>query len=181
MRLEPTRIAGVWVVQAERRCDERGYFATVWDELEAGGAGLRMTVRQSAFAWNARRGTVRGLHYQVSPHAQAKLVSCQRGELLDVVVDLRSGSPTRGQWVGVHLDADPLRAIYVPEGCAHGYQTLQDETLVAYQLGARHHPELARGLRWDDPALGIEWPLEVASISLQDQGWAPFDPGQEGT
>lgn len=169
-----TRLKGAYIVDIKEIVDERGFFARGWCENELRQHGLNPRVAQLNVAFNHRRGTLRGMHFQRSPKAEAKLVRCTRGALLDVIVDLRRDSPTHGQWIGVELTEDNHRMLYAPEGFAHGYQTLADRTEIHYQTSEFYAPELASGVRFDDPAFGIEWPLAVASISDQDRNWPPY-------
>ncbi len=151
-------VRGAYLVELERHEDERGFFARSWCAREFGERGLCAALAQVSFSHNPASGTLRGMHYQAAPHLETKLVTCVRGRMWDVVADLRPGSPTFRRWHGVELSGGSLRALYVPESCAHGFQTLADDTLVLYQIGGDYHPESARGVRWDDPALGIAWP-----------------------
>jgi dTDP-4-dehydrorhamnose 3,5-epimerase len=127
-------------------------------------------------SFNKKRGTLRGMHYQVAPHEEAKLVRCTKGSVYDVIIDLRPASPTYCQWVSVELSAENHRMLYIPEGFAHGFQTLEDNTEVFYQMSEFYHPESARGVRWDDPAFGIEWPVAVNMISLKDISYSSLNP-----
>jgi len=161
-------LAGAFVVEPERLTDERGFFARTYCRREFETRGLQAALVQCNVSFNARRGTVRGLHFQAAPHAEAKLVRCTRGAVFDVLVDLRPGSPTRGQWVAMRLTADEGRMLYAPEGVAHGFQTLVDDSELFYQMTAYHHPESARGVRWNDPSLGIDWPIPSAVVSTRD-------------
>jgi dTDP-4-dehydrorhamnose 3,5-epimerase len=171
MRFAPTAIEGVVVIEPRKLVDERGFFARAWCREEFAQHGLSTVVAQANIGFSPRRGTLRGLHYQAPPHEEAKLVRCTRGEIYDVAVDLRPHSPTFLGWIGLRLSADSHRMLYVPEGCAHGYLTLTDDAEISYQASRPYVPEAARGLRYDDPALGIEWPIEVRVISEQDRSW----------
>jgi dTDP-4-dehydrorhamnose 3,5-epimerase len=151
-------LSGAWLIDLERLEDERGHFARTFDRDEFAARGLEPRVVQCSTSFNARVGTLRGLHYQAAPHGETKLVRCTRGAIYDVVVDLRPDSPTHRQWLGVELSADNGRALYVPTGCAHGFQTLEDGSEVLYMMGHEYVPDAARGVRWDDPAFGIDWP-----------------------
>jgi dTDP-4-dehydrorhamnose 3,5-epimerase len=135
---------------------------------------LQPTIAQSNVSWNRKRGTLRGLHFQAAPHEETKVVRCTRGSVWDVAVDLREGSATRFRWYAVELSADNRRALYVPGGFAHGFQTLSDDTEVLYQMSEFYHPDLARGVRWDDPKLDIEWPLPDPIVSDRDRSYAPL-------
>jgi dTDP-4-dehydrorhamnose 3,5-epimerase len=153
-----TRVAGGYVVESERMEDERGFFARTFSSGEFAARGLENRVEQCSTSFNAKSGTLRGLHYQAAPYGEAKLVRCTRGAIYDVAVDLRPDSPSYLRWVGLELSADNGRALFVPEGCAHGFQTLVDATEVLYQISTPYVPEAARGVRWNDPAFSIDWP-----------------------
>jgi dTDP-4-dehydrorhamnose 3,5-epimerase len=168
MRIEAQLLSGVHLFIAEPIADERGSFARTFDAPLLALLGLETAFPQRAIAANTRAGTIRGLHYAAEPHAEAKIITCLRGELFDVIVDLRPASPTFGHWSTFGLDARTCTSLYVPRGFAHGYQTLVDETLVAYDLSACYVAAAARGVRYDDPGLGIAWPLAVTSISARD-------------
>jgi dTDP-4-dehydrorhamnose 3,5-epimerase len=177
VRFTETKLAGAFVVDPEPASDERGFFARTWCRREWQTRGLPPELAQCSISFNTRAGTLRGLHYQAPPHAEAKLVRCTRGRIYDVVVDLRPASPTFKQWVAVELGADDRRMLYVPEGCAHGFQTLADATEVFYQISAFHEPASQRGVRWDDPAFAIVWP-DTPSRILSDRDRAfPDFPG----
>jgi dTDP-4-dehydrorhamnose 3,5-epimerase len=165
----PTPLAGAFVIDIDRLEDERGFFARSWCSDEAEALGLNPSFTQCNISFNRRRGTLRGLHYQVAPFAEAKLVRCTRGSAYDVIVDLRAASSTRFQWFGVTLSAENHRMVYVPEGFAHGFQTLEDGTELFYQMSEAYRPEAGRGLRWDDPALAINWPIAEALVSPRDK------------
>jgi dTDP-4-dehydrorhamnose 3,5-epimerase len=171
-----TSIPGAFVVHLERHEDERGFFARAWSPEDLQANGLDPRLAQTSLSWNQRRGTLRGMHYQMAPFEEAKLVTCVRGALHDVIVDLRAGSPGFRKWFGVRLDAERLDALYVPGGVAHGYLTLADDTLVHYQISERYSPEYARGVRWDDPAIGIEWPVRPVAISERDAAFPLLEP-----
>ena len=177
MILTPTGIDGAFLVELERREDERGFFARAWSAEELGAAGLVTQLAQVNVAYNELAGTLRGLHFQRPPHEDVKLVRCTRGAVYDVVVDLRPGSPTYRRWLGVELDDRNRRAVYVPAGCAHGYQTLADATEALYLHSAPYAPASEGGVRWDDPALGIAWPpCERRIVSAKDRGWPDLEP-----
>jgi dTDP-4-dehydrorhamnose 3,5-epimerase len=171
MRFTTTKLNGAYIVDPEPHEDSRGLFARTFCAREFRDQALEETFVQCNTSWNARAGTVRGLHYQLAPSCEIKLVRCTAGSLWDVIVDLRPDSPTYLEYVGVELTAKNRRALYIPEMFAHGLQTLEDGTEVFYQMSEFYAPKLARGLRYDEPKLGIKWPLPVASISDQDQGW----------
>jgi dTDP-4-dehydrorhamnose 3,5-epimerase len=176
-----TRIAGAYVVELEPIQDERGFFARAWCADEFAECGLETDIAQCSISYNARRGTLRGMHWQAAPHEEVKLVRCTRGAIYDVVADLRPASSTFGQWVAVELSAQNRRLLYVPKGCAHGFQTLEDETEVFYAISAFYAPDAGRGFRYDDPAFAIDWPLpERVVVSDRDRtlpDYAPELPG----
>ena len=163
-----TRLKGAFIIAPEMIHDERGFFARTWSPEDFAGRGLNPRVAQCNLSYNRKSGTVRGMHFQAKPHEEAKLVRCSRGAIYDVAVDLREGSPTYLQWTAAELTQDNRLMFYIPEGFAHGYQTLADDTEIFYQVSEYYRPESARGLRWDDPALGVEWPLPVSLISPRD-------------
>lgn len=172
MIFTPTRLAGAYLIDLERRADERGHLARTFCEHEFAEHGLALRIVQSSTIQTERRDTLRGLHYQEEPHREIKLVRCTRGSIFLVMVDLRPGSPTRHEWLGVELDARGGRMAYVPEGFAQGYQTLEDDVEVLYSMSHRYVPEAARGVRWDDPAFAIEWPPAGQRIlSDRDRSW----------
>jgi dTDP-4-dehydrorhamnose 3,5-epimerase len=169
-----TELPGAFVVETEPIEDERGWFARIHDESELEERGLASRFVQSSIAFNKEWGTLRGLHYQAEPHVEAKLVRCIRGAVHDVIVDLRPSSATFKRWAAVELSAAGGKMLYVPEGLAHGYLTLEDETETLYLISAAYAPEAARGVRWDDPAFGIEWPHDPRVMSEKDKAWPDF-------
>lgn len=173
-----TRLQGVVEVQLEPQRDERGFFARVWCQQEFEAQGLNPALVQCSISFNAREGTLRGMHYQAEPHSEAKLVRCSRGAVCDVVVDLRPQSLTFKQWIAVTLTADKRNMVYVPAGCAHGFLTLVDNTEVFYQMSEFHTPEAARGFRWNDPAFQIILPGPVEVISPRDENYPNFEKVQ---
>jgi dTDP-4-dehydrorhamnose 3,5-epimerase len=168
MIVTETKLKGVFILELERLADVRGFFALSWSQREFAALGFDARLVECNIAYNKIRGTLRGMHYQVAPHAQSKVVRCTQGAIYDVAVDLRPDSPTRHQWVAVELTAANQRLLYIPAGFAHGYQTLADDTEIFYQMSEYYHSESGSGLRWNDPALGIEWPLPVELISKRD-------------
>lgn len=174
MIFHETPLAGAWLIELAPHEDRRGSFARSFDAREFAARGLRGTVAQCNVSYNRRRGTLRGLHLQLPPAAETKLVRCTRGAIHDVVLDVRPGSPTYRRWFGARLDEDGGRALYVPEGCAHGFLTLAPGSEVLYLMSAAHAPGSERGVRWDDPAFGIEWPVVPAlTISERDRSHPP--------
>ena len=166
-----TELPGVFVLDVERQCDERGFFARYWCADEQARRGIDFVPVQGSTSSNPTRGTLRGLHYQAAPHQETKLVRCTRGAIFDVLVDLRPASPTYGQWLGLELTAASLRQVLVPGGIAHGFLTLEPDTDVSYLMATRYVPAAARGLRWDDPAFGIGWPAPPVLLSDRDRHW----------
>jgi dTDP-4-dehydrorhamnose 3,5-epimerase len=174
MRFTETALPGAFVVDVERHDDERGFFARSWCAQEFQDRRLNPCVVQCNVSWNRVKGTLRGMHYQVAPHAEVKLVRCTKGAVYDVIIDLRDTSPTFLQHVGFELSADHHRALYIPEGFAHGFLTLRDDSEVFYQMSAIYEPSAVRGVRWNDPAFGVSWPLPVSVISDRDRHYADF-------
>jgi dTDP-4-dehydrorhamnose 3,5-epimerase len=170
-----TKLKGAFVIRPERHEDERGYFARTYCVREFAEAGIDPGVVQRSVSYNRVRGTLRGMHYQEAPHGENKLVSCARGALYDVIVDLRPASPTFRGWFGLTLTAEEHTSLFIPQGCAHGFITLADETVVNYDISSFHRPEAARGVRYDDPAFGIEWPLAPVVIADRDRRFPNFD------
>jgi len=169
-----TAIPGAFILEPERHEDVRGFFARTWSEDEAKAHGLAPRFAQCSVSYNHRRGTLRGLHYQTPPFQEAKLVRCTMGAIFDVAVDLRRDSPAFKRWVSAMLTAENRRMLYIPEGCAHGLQTLEDNTEVAYQISQVYAPEHARGVRWNDPAFGIEWPPADRIMIERDRDYPDF-------
>lgn len=170
MIFRETGLCQCYLVEPEPMADERGLFARTFDAEEFRRHGLNPNVAQSSISYNRSTGTLRGLHYQTAPHEEAKLVRCLRGRVFDVVVDVRPESPSYLQWRGFVLDCEKRTAIYIPEGLAHGFLTLVDDSELLYQISVDYVPEAARGIRWDDPRLGIDWPARPSSISSRDAG-----------
>ena len=164
-------LRGAFIVDMEPRKDDRGSFARSFCRGEFSRHGLKTEVAQCNVSVNRRKGTLRGMHFQVPPKAEAKLIRCTRGAIHDVIVDLRSGSPTYRRWIAVELTEGNSRMLYIPEGFAHGFQTVEDNSEVSYQMFAPYSPDHARGIRWDDPALGIDWPLPDPIVSERDQAF----------
>jgi dTDP-4-dehydrorhamnose 3,5-epimerase len=177
MRFLETPLGGAWIVELDLLGDERGWFARSFDAAEFEARGMNPAVAQCNSSFNASEGTVRGMHYQAAPHGESKLVRCVRGAIFDVAVDLREDSPTFRAWHGVELSAENRRAFYIPDGLAHGFQTLDADCEVLYQMGSPYVPEAARGVRWDDQAFGIAWPEPVGAarvISERDRSYCDF-------
>jgi dTDP-4-dehydrorhamnose 3,5-epimerase len=170
-----TPVSGAFVIEPERRVDERGYFARVFCERELAERGLESSVRQINTGFSPRAGTLRGMHFQLEPHAEVKIVRCVRGAAFDVVLDLRRDSPTFARWYGIELTADNGTQLYLPRGTAHGYLTLKDDTELIYSTSSPYAAQAARGVRYDDPAFGIQWPAGIRVISAADSSWPLFD------
>ena len=170
-----TTLAGAYVIELEKIEDERGFFARSWCAQEFTTQGLESKLVQCNVSYNKKVGTLRGLHYQVAPYEEAKLVRCTRGALFDVIVDLRKDSLTFLQWFGVELTATNYKMLYIPEHFAHGFQTLEDDTEIFYQMSEFFHPEAARGIRWDDPSVAVMWPRVERTISKRDQAYADLE------
>lgn len=178
MRFVETDVPGAWILEQERHADDRGFFARTWCARELAEHGLDPRLSQCSVSFNHRRGTLRGLHYQAPPRAEAKVVRCTRGALFDVAVDLRPDSPAFRRWVGVELTPENGRALYVPKGFGHGFLTLADSTEVAYEISEAYSPEHARGVRFDDPLLGIAWPGRVEVIAPRDRDYPDVAAGR---
>lgn len=175
MVFQKTKLAGVFEICVEPKRDERGFFARSWCQREFEAHGLNTQLVQCNISFNARKGTLRGMHYQAAPYPETKLIRCISGAIYDVVIDLRPDSPTFTHWIGVELTHTARNMIYVPEGCAHGFLTLEDEAEVTYQMSEFYHPELSRGVRWDDPAFQVVWPAKVDVISERDRTYPSFN------
>jgi dTDP-4-dehydrorhamnose 3,5-epimerase len=176
MDFQKCDVFGAWLIRPSPREDSRGRFMRAWCQREFADQGIDFTPVQANMSYSVQRGTIRGLHYQQEPALEAKLVRCTRGAIFDVVVDLRPDSPTYRAWYGTELSADNGRMLFVPEGCAHGCQTTEDMSELHYLTSAFYSPNDVRGLKYDDPAFGILWPLEMSAISDQDRCWPYFSP-----
>jgi dTDP-4-dehydrorhamnose 3,5-epimerase len=177
MIFHPLKLEGAYLVELERIHDDRGFNARAWCEREFAAQGLSAPPRQTNIIANRAKGTLRGMHWQDPPRAESKLFRVTRGAIFDVIVDLRPASPTYGEWLGVELSAGAYTMLYVPEQFGQGFQTLTDDTELTYQVTEFYSPDHGRGFRWDDPAFGISWPLEVSVISEKDRGWPNFPVG----
>lgn len=176
MDFRETILKGAFVIESERFDDDRGFFVQDWSAQEFAEAGLDAGMVECNRSFNRRQGTLRGMHYQIAPQAQAKLVRCLRGALYDVIIDLRPDSGTFKQWLSVELTGDDMKALYVPANFAHGFQTLQDDTEVSYHTSSYYHPASERGIRWDDPAFNITWPqTESRIIIARDREYPDFE------
>ena len=175
-----TRLKGSFIIDLDRKTDERGFFARAFCQKEFRDHGLKSVIAQANVASNARRGTLRGMHFQYPPAAESKLVRSTRGAILDIIVDLRPESPTYLEHISVELNEENMTALYVPERFAHGYQVLRDNTDTSYQVGEFYTPNAEGGLRYDDPRLGLKWPLPVSVISAKDQAFRPLSEIEDG-
>ncbi len=175
MIFRETKLPGAFTIDLEAKTDDRGFFARTWCHHEFAAHGLNTKLAQCSVSFNSRKGTLRGMHYQLAPHAETKLVRCTRGAIYDVVLDLRPQSPRFKDSFGIILSAEKRNMMYVPEGCAHGFLTLEEGTEVLYQISEFHTPESARGVRFDDPAFRIAWPEKVEVISERDRNYPNFE------
>lgn len=174
MKFTPTELADAVLIEMDRHADERGYFARTACVAEFAAAGIEADYPQASQSHNLRAGTLRGMHFQRPPHAEAKVVRCVRGAVWDVIIDLRPGSPSHRRWQGFELSADNGRMLYIPKGFAHGFQTLEDTTDVLYLITPAFVPGVGDGFRFDDPAFGVDWPLPVTVIAEKDQSWPDY-------
>jgi dTDP-4-dehydrorhamnose 3,5-epimerase len=173
--LRSGELHGSYLIEPRRIADDRGFFARIWDEAVFAAAGTPIRNVQTNVSYNRRKGTIRGLHWQVAPYGESKLVRCTRGAAYDVAVDLRPHSPTYGRWQGVQLTAEAGNLVFVPAGCAHGYQALEDDAEVSYQVSHEYVPGSEQGIRWNDPALAIDWPITAdVIVSDKDAAWPDF-------
>lgn len=176
MHLTATPLAGAFVIDPAPIEDDRGFFAYAFRADEFARRGLIPAISQVNISYSRHRGTLRGMHFQMAPHEEAKTIRCVRGAAYDVIVDLRPSSPTRCRWFATELTADNRRSLYVPPGFAHGFQTLSDDVEVLYLVSAYYRPSHSRGVRWNDPAFGIEWPLDPVKMHERDAGYPDFRP-----
>jgi len=167
-------LKGAFIIELEKVEDERGFFARSWCQKEFQDHGLNPCIAQCNISYNKKKGTLRGMHYQIAPYEEAKVVSCINGAVYDVIIDLRPDSSTYCQWYGVELSSDNYKMFYIPFGLAHGFQTLKDNTVVLYQMSEFYHPESARGVRWNDPAFGVKWPIKNSIVSTRDNQFPDF-------
>jgi len=174
MLFKEVKLPGVYEIELEPHPDERGFFARTWCQEEFKSHGLKSSLVQCSISFNNKRGTLRGLHFQAHPHGETKLVRCTRGAIYDVVVDLRPSSPRFKEWYAAVLSEENRKTLYIPEGCAHGLMTLEDDTEVLYQMNEFYSAESARGVRWNDPAFGVDWPGSVEVISDRDRNYPDF-------
>lgn len=178
MKFTETDLPGAFIIDAEPIEDERGYFARTWAPSEFERRGLDPTLAQCNVAWNERKGTLRGMHFQREPFAEVKIIRCTRGALLDVIIDLRQDSPCFCRWTAIELSANQPRMLYVPKGFAHGYLTLTDDVQAYYHVSTPYSAEYASGVAWNDPAFGIRWPFSPTVMSTRDKSWPLFEPSR---
>jgi len=181
MKIQPTELAGAFILDVEPSHDVRGFFARTWCRDELLEHGLTAAIAQCSLSFNEKRGTLRGLHLQTHPYEEVKIVRCTSGSIFDVIVDLRAGSATFGRWISVELSAGNRRSLYVPEGFAHGFQTLEEATEVFYQISVPYNAEYRAGVRWNDPRLTIPWPIENVIVSVGDQELPLVDTFRQGS
>jgi dTDP-4-dehydrorhamnose 3,5-epimerase len=174
MLFSETQLKGAYIIEIEKLEDNRGFFARSWCQKEFEAHGLNPHVVQANVSYNKRKGTLRGMHYQKTPYEETKLVRCTKGAIYDVIIDLRPTSTTYGQWIGVELTKDNYKMLYVPENFAHGFQTLEDDSEAIYQVSQFYTPGAESGIRWDDPAFNIDWPIGVQVISDKDKSWPDY-------
>lgn len=172
MIFKETGLKGAYLIELEKKEDERGFFARSFCEKEFEAHNLELPIRQSNISYNKKKGALRGIHYQAAPYEEIKLVSCVRGKIYDVIVDLRKNSSTFRKWLAFELNAQKYSSLYIPKGFAHGFQSLVDDTVVLYQMCEFYHPEFAHGIRWDDPIFMIKWPLPVSQFSQKDNTYS---------
>ena len=175
MKISETRLAGAYVIEPELLKDDRGFFARTFCRSELQALNLETDIEQCSISFNVNKRTLRGMHYQIAPHEEVKIVRCTMGAAFDVIVDLRPDSPTFRRWTGLELSEENRMMVYVPKGFAHGFQTLRDDTELQYQISIAYAPSSARGIRWDDPKLAVQWPLPVTHISDKDRDYPLLD------
>ena len=174
MIFNETKLKDAFIIDLEKHQDDRGFFARAYCEKEFRDHGIESAVVQANVSYNKYKHTMRGMHYQTEPYGEAKLVRCTKGAIYDVIIDVRKKSPTYKEWIGVELSEDNYRMLYVPEGFAHGFITLHDETEITYQVSEFYTPGAEKGIRWDDPEFDIDWPAEPAVISGKDENWPDY-------
>tara|TARA_B110000495_G_C22884722_1_gene515955 strand:- start:421 stop:954 length:534 start_codon:yes stop_codon:yes gene_type:complete len=175
MKFFETELKGSYIIELEKLEDERGFFTRVWDERIFQNKKLNSKLVQISFSFNNKKGTIRGMHLQEKPFEETKIVRCTKGKIFDVIIDLRSNSKTYKKWISIELNSNDSKMIYIPEGFAHGFQTLEDNSEVFYQISEFYHPEYSKGIKWNDEEFGIQWPLRNSSISEKDLSYIPFN------
>jgi len=174
MKFIQTELSGAYIIQLEKFTDERGFFTRAWDIKEFEKMGLKSIIMHCNISFSKIKGTIRGMHYQIPPYSESKLIRCTNGKIIDVIIDLRENSNTRYKWISTKLDSSNHEMLYVPEGFGHGFQTLENNTEVYYQNSQIHAPEFERGIRFDDPFFNIKWPIEEKIVSDKDKTWPLF-------
>ena len=169
-----TKLKGAYIIEPKKLEDERGFFARIWDKDEFSKMGLDSKIVQSSISLNKKKGTIRGMHYQSKPHEESKIVKCVRGKIFDVLIDLRPNSETFKEWFSIELTEDNYKMVYIPKGVAHGFQTLEDNTEISYNISNFYNPRSSKGVRWNDKKFGIKWPLKVSIISQRDASYPLF-------
>ncbi len=173
-----TQLKGVYIIEPERLADERGFFARTWCQKELASHGLENRLVQCSISYNPKKGTLRGMHFQTAPWEEVKIVRCTSGAIYDVVIDLRPDSPTFKKWFGLNLSQEERNMLYIPKGFAHGFMTLSDQVEVFYQMSEFYYPDHSGGVRWNDTAFGIRWPMAVQLISERDNAYPDFEPNK---
>lgn len=174
MIFSETKLAGAYLIDIEKSEDDRGFFSRLWDKDEFSKKGLDSNYVQISISGNIKKGTIRGMHYQANPYEETKIVRCTRGKIYDVIIDLRRDSKTFKEWFSAELSADNYKMMYVPKGFAHGFQTLEDDSEVTYQISQEYMPEFSKGIKWSDAAINITWPMEPTIISQRDRAFPDF-------
>ncbi len=174
MIFRETRLKGAYLIEMELVEDNRGFFARSFCQEEFKHHGIDLDIRQCNFSFNKKKGTLRGMHYQSSPYEEEKLITCIKGSIYDVIIDLRSGSPTYCQWFSAELSSKNQNMLYIPKGFAHGFQALEDDSVVFYQMSEYYHPENAKGVKWDDSEFEIKWPHDISAISQKDKDYSLY-------
>ncbi len=175
MKFSETKLLGAYIIEIEKIEDERGFFARIFDKEEFSKYDLNTDMVQFSISQNLKKGTIRGMHYQTKPYEESKLVRCLKGKIFDIIIDLRPNSKTYKKWFSLELSANNYKMLYIPKGFAHGFQTLEDNSEVFYQISQFYHPEYSKGIKWNDKEFGIKWPLKNSSISEKDLSYAPFE------
>lgn len=175
MIFSETKLSGAYIIEIEKIEDGRGFFARTFDKEEFSKYNLDIDLAQSSISQNLKKGTIRGMHYQTDPYDESKLIRCLKGKIFDIIIDLRPNSKTFKEWFSLELNANNYKMLYIPKGFAHGFQTLEDNSEMFYQISQFYHPEYSKGIRWDDKEFGIQWPLKVSLISEKDLSYAPFE------
>jgi dTDP-4-dehydrorhamnose 3,5-epimerase len=175
MKFFETDLKGSYIIELEKIEDERGFFTRIWDKKIFQDKKLNSKLVQTSFSFNKKKGTIRGMHLQEKPFEETKIVRCTKGKIFDVIIDLRSNSKTYKKWISIELNSNNSKMIYIPEGFAHGFQTLEDNSEVFYQISEFYHPEYSKGIKWNDEEFGIQWPLRNSSISEKDLSYTPFN------